>query len=387
MMQMMKNEYYIDEYCESRGLKPSTRRSLGYVLNHYSDFQGLTLHELLEEADDEEEQGIRWKRRTLKHRLIAYMNHCKQTMSLGGAKTYFGKVKGFYTHHEIEIGQLPRWNTKNANITSPILPEDLPTKSIIRQAIEISNPLMRAIITTLISTGLARADLLRLTVDDLLSNTYEHHQKSTIQEALPILSKSDDIICTLKGRRYKNNKPYITFLTPEAITEICNYLLIRDKRNHKYHRPLLQPTDPLFKISPTTYGDKFVEINNTLKLGTRGTYNRFRGHMLRKYHATTLEKDGMSREHIRILQGKANSKVDEAYFYTDTETLRNEFIQHMDGLLIFTETKKIDQYSPEYAELKKQNKILLEKEKQINKIWDKLNNIENRQNIWEEMKQ
>lgn len=380
---MTTNEYYIREYVESRGLKKSTLRSIKYVLNHYSNFQQLTLHELIMEADQEEEAGIRWKRRKLKHRLTQYMNYCKETMEFSAAKSYVTKIKGFYHHHEIEIGNLPKWNPKNARIHPPIKPDDLPTKEIIRQALEISSPLMRAIILTLVSTGMSRADLLRLKVTDFLTSTYQYHQKDTIQEAIPVLLEIDEIIPTLENQRVKNNKYYFTFMTPEAVTEICNYLLIRDKRNHKYHRPLIKPEDPLFKISDTTYGDKFVEINNTLKLGKKGTYNRFRSHMLRKYHATELEKHGMPREHIRTLQGKSNTKVDEAYFYIDTETLRKEYIEAMTGLLMYTEVKTIDNYSEEYIELKRQNE---EYKNNLDTLWEELNNIKERQNIWEKMK-
>lgn len=381
---MTDNEYYIKEYVESRGLKPLTLRSLRYVLNHYSNFQQMTLHDLIMEADQEEEDGIRWKRRTLKKRLIHYMNYCTQNMEYSAAKSYVSKVKGFYNHHEIEIGKLPRWNPKNAKIHPPIKPDDLPTKEIIRQALEISSPLMKAIILTLVSTGMSRADLLRLKVEDFLTSTYQYHQKSTIQEAIPVLLKMDDIIPVLENQRVKNNKYYVTFMTPEAVTEICNYLLIRDKRNHKYHRPLIKPEDKLFKISDTTYGDKFVEINNALGLGRKGTYNRFRSHMLRKYHATQLEKHGMQREHVRTLQGKSNSKVDEAYFYIDTETLREEYIQAMEGLLIYTEVKTIDTYSEEYLELKKQNEHY---KNNLDELWEELNNMKKRTDIWEEMKQ
>lgn len=372
---MMNNEYYITEYVESRGLKPITHRSLRYVLNHYSNYQEKTLHELIMEADKEEDEGIRWKRRTLKKRLTSYMNYCKDNMELGAAKSFVNKVKGFYTHHEIEIGKLPKWNTKNANIHPPIKPDDLPTKDIIRQAVELSAPLMRAILLTIVSTGMSRADILSLSVKDFLTSTYEHHQKNTIQEALPILSKKDDIIVTLERQRSKNNKYYITFLTAEAVSEICNYLLIRDKRNHKYHRPLIGPDDKLFKISNTVYGDKFVEINNTLKLGKKGPYNRFRSHMLRKYHATELEKHGMSREHVRTLQGKSNSKVDEAYFYIDAETLKKEYINAMDGLLILSEVKTITTHSEEYKELKRQKEEL---EKENKNIHMRMDNIEKR---------
>lgn len=356
--EMMNNEEYIAEYVESRGLRESTGRSMTYTLNHYSKFQNATLHELLMEADEEEEQGIRWKRRTLKRRLINYMNHCKKTMTLIAAKTYVGKVKGFYTHHEIEIGNLPKWNTKNANISPPIRPDDLPTREIIRQAVEMSNPVMRAIILSAVSSGMSRSDLLKLTIQNFLDSTYPYHQCNTIQEALPILLKTPDVIPTFESQRTKNNKYFVTFMTPEAVMEICNYLMIRDKRNHKYHRPLLTGKDRLFKIADTTYGDKFVEINNALKLGKKGTYNRFRGHMLRKFHATELEKAGMSREHVRTLQGKSNSRVDEVYFYVDAETLKREYVDAMENLMIYTEVNTMDIKSPEYIQLERENEEL-----------------------------
>lgn len=378
---MKTNEYYIKEYIQSRGLSKKSETSLRYMLNHYSNYNQLPLDELILEADTEEENGIRWKRRTLKTRLINYMNYCKETMTMNSAKSYVGKVKAFYTHNEIEIGHLPPWNNKNAHFNNPIKPDDLPTKEIIMQALELSNPLMKAIILSLISTGMAKIDLLGLTIQDFLTSTYETHHKSTIQEAIPIILKDDSIIPCFEKRRHKNNKYYVTFMTPEATHEICNYLLIRDKRNHKYHRPLIQPEDPLFKISQTTYGDKFVEINNTLKLGTKGTYNRFRGHMLRKYHATQLEKHGMNREHIRTLQGKSNSKVDEAYFYMDKKTLLEEYKKHMQGLLIYTEIKEINTESKEYQELLKQNK---EYKENLDSIYNRLEELEQNRLTWEE---
>ena len=382
----MTNKEYVEEYSTSRGLRHRTHTTMQICLNHYSNFQNMTLHELLEEADMEEEQGIRWKKRTLKKRLINYMNYCKRNMTLTSAKSYLGRVKGFYVHHEIEIGKLPKWNTKNAILNEPILSHDLPTKEILMSAFEKADPVMKAILLTAVSTGMSRVDILSLTIQDFLTSTYEVHKKNNIQEALPILLKEESFIPTLSMRRHKNNKYFFTFMTTEAMHEICNYLLIRDKRNKKYKRPLIQPEDKLFKISNTTYGDKFVELNNALKLGKKGAFNRLRSHMLRKYHATTLEKNGMSREHVRILQGKSNSKVDEAYFYPEPETLQREYVKSMDDLLLLSEVKEITTESPEYQELQKQNKELKEKEKQIDEIWNEINNIKERENIWESLK-
>lgn len=366
---MQTNETYIKEYIQSRGLGKKTYYLFKYILNHYSKYQEKSLHELILEADNEEEQNIRWKRRTLKIRLINYRNYCKQTMKLSSAKTYYKTVKMFYNHHEILIGKLPAWNTKNATISTPITPSDLPTKNIIREAVDIAEPLMKALILFLCSSGMSKVDCLNLTVQDFITASKNYHNEEDIQKALQIMFKSEmEIIPVFNMRRSKTNKYFITFCSPEATQEIINYLLLRDKRNKKYHRPLLTATDKLFKISPAHYQTKFAELNNTMKLGKTGTFNRLRGHMLRKWHATQLEKNGMSRHLVNILQGKSNGSVDDVYFYTDEETLRNEYLQALDGVLVFTEVKEVTKYSPEYLNIVDENKKLkveIEKVKQL----------------------
>lgn len=356
----MKNIEYAKEYSETRGLKKITETKIIVILDHYSNYQQMSIHDLLQEADQEEEDGIRWKRRTLKRRLTNYMNYCKTTMLLSSAKSYFTNVKGFYQHHEIEIGNLPKWNLKNANIPEPITSKNMLTKEIIRDALKVANPVMRGIILTEASSGMTRSDILKLNIGQFLEATREyHHYEDNVQEAVGHMLRLDmDIIPTFHLRRSKNNKYFITFCSPEASKEILEYLRLRDKRNHKYHRNLLSLMDPLFKIHPKTYIDKFGEINHSLNKGKAGTYNQVRGHMLRKFHATQLEKHGMSRDLVNVLQGKSNNSVDDVYFIEDEETLREEYLRALDGVLIFTDIKEITKYSREYQELEVENKEL-----------------------------
>ena len=201
---------------------------------------------------------------------------------------------------------------------------------------------------------------------------------NNIQVAVDIMLQEDlDIIPTFRLRRSKTNKYFITFISPEATIEICKYLKLRDKRNKKYHRNLLSNVDKLFKIHPATYTDKFGEINNQLNTGKAGTYNKIRGHMLRKWNATQLEKHGMSRYLVNVLQGKSNNAVDDVYFIEDEEHLRNEYLQALDGVLIYTDVKQIDKYSPEYHRLEKENKDLKEREEKLNDIMRRLEMLEN----------
>lgn len=369
---MITNEEYIQEYIQTRGLKKNTYLSVKRVMNHYSNFQKLSIHELILEADLEEEQRIRWKNRKLKHRLINYMNHLRKTMTINSVKTHLKIVKAFYTHHEIEIHKLPVLNKKNALVTEPITYADLPDKEIIKKAVEMSKPVMKALILFLSSSGLSKVDALNLTIHQFIESTYHYHHQSDLFQSLAELwkiSKDVDIIPVFKSRRQKTNKYYITFCTHEATMEILRYLAIRSKKTD------LKLTDKLFKIEQHYYTLKFQEINDALGLQKVGHYNRFRGHMLRKFHASNLAKSGMDRTLINVLQGKSNGQVDDVYFFEDENRLKKEYIKHMHSLLIFTEVKEVTKYSEEYLEIKKENELLKEQISEINKMKNEIDKI------------
>lgn len=80
------DEIIIKNMAESRGLSNASYLGFKNVLRHYTNFQGKSLLELIEEAENEEEEKIRWKNRTIKTRLISYMNYCKDNMTINSAK-------------------------------------------------------------------------------------------------------------------------------------------------------------------------------------------------------------------------------------------------------------------------------------------------------------
>ena len=226
---MITNEEYIQEYIHTRGLKKTTYNITKVILNHYSKFQQTTLHELIIEADNEEEQGIRWKNRKLKTRLVNYMTHLRETMKYSSAKTYLRTIKAFYFHHEIEVHRLPKWNPKNAQLTEPLTYNDLPDRQIIKSAVEIAEPLMKALLLFLSSSGMSKVDALSLTINDFIESTFRYHQKMDQVTAIQTLFNMTDIdmIPSFKCRRNKTGKYFITFCTHEATREILNYLYIR----------------------------------------------------------------------------------------------------------------------------------------------------------------
>ena len=76
----------------------------------------MSLTELLEEAEEEEEQGIRWKKRKLKRRLLEYRQHLLERYTLNSTKSLYRPIVAIYKYYEIEILELLPINKKGVII-------------------------------------------------------------------------------------------------------------------------------------------------------------------------------------------------------------------------------------------------------------------------------
>ena len=77
--------------------------------------------------------------------------------------------------------------------------------------------------------------------------------------------------------------------------------------------------------------------------------------MLRKFHASALYNDGMTRDNVNDLQGKAKNKTDDAYFMTNPEDLKYEYIKHLPAVTINKEVEKLSVKSPEFISMEREN--------------------------------
>ena len=323
-----EDEKIVNGFIKVRNL--SNRTVYGYKnsIKLYTDFNEMSLSALLKEAENDEENGIRWKNRKLKERLLDFRLFLQEKYLITTVKVHFQRILTIYRHFEIEIFQLPPINLKNTNNLEPVMFEDLPTKEIIKDAVEIANPIMKAIILFISSSGCARQETLNITIQDFIDATSEYHDSNDIYEIITILIKRDDIIPTFKVKRQKTNKFYFTFCSPQAVSYILDYLII-SKRT-------LKNEDKLFKTNLDYLNDYFHEINDTLKLGKVRKYNRFRSHMLRKFHASSLynHENGLSLDEIDALQGRGKDNTHSAYFMENPIKLKKKYIKVLDAIII-----------------------------------------------------
>lgn len=317
----------INEFVKIRNLSKRTKHGYKDALKKYVDFQDDSFVNLLKEADQEEERGVRWKNRKLKQRLINFRIFLQENFMVSTARVHFQRILTLYKHFEIEIHELPKMSIKSCKQSKPITFEDLPTKEMIRSAVEIANPVMRAMILFMSSSGCARRETLNLTIQDFVDASFEYHNEKDIKEALLVLKDLEDIVPTFRIRRQKTNKYYFTFCSPEASKEIVEYLLNNRKLN---------PNDKLFKINLDYLNKSFGEINDELRLGKVGNYNKFRSHMLRKFHASSLynAENGLNLDEIDELQGRGKNTIHSSYFMENPIILKSKYIKSLSSINI-----------------------------------------------------
>ena len=321
----------MNEFIKVRNLNTRTVYGYNNAIKLYTNFNKMSLSELLKEAENDEEKGIRWKNRKIKQRLLNFRVYLQKHYLISTVKVHFQRILTIYRHFEIEIHNLPPINLKNTNKLKPIMFEDLPTKEIIKDAINITNPIMKAIILFISSSGCARQETLNITIQDFIDATSEYHDSEDIYEIITILIKRDDVVPTFKLKRQKTNKFYFTFCSPEAVSYILDYLIISKRK--------LKKEDKLFKTNLDYLNNYFNEINESLNLGKVRKYNRFRSHMLRKFHASSLynHENGLSLEEIDALQGRGKHNTHSSYFMENPKNLKEKYINSLKSILIFNQ--------------------------------------------------
>ena len=193
-----------------------TKKIYRRAVRKYTEYFSMSMTELLEEAEAEEEQGIRWKKRKLKRKLLEFRQHLIENYSLNTVKTNMSPILSIYKYYEIEILDLPRINKKAVKTSEPITFKDLPDKQIIRQSLTVANPTMKAVIYFMASSGCARRETLNLTIGDYIDALSEYTQETDIYSIINNWNYDNLVIPTFNVLRQKTGKYYITYCSPEA---------------------------------------------------------------------------------------------------------------------------------------------------------------------------
>ena len=374
----------LEQFFIDRNSSKATQDHYKAAVKLYEGTIGKTLDELIDEADAEEEDGIRWKRRKLKTYLMEFRNHLYANKAQGTARQYFVDIQTIYRHFEIELQPLPTLAAKSVDKTYELDYDDILTKEEIIDAYYEATNVVKCIILLASSSGLSKVDLLNLTVSDFIKAC--GCKNDNLAEQLDFLKHQHKLIPCFKGTRQKTNKSYITFCSPEATEHIVQYLIGRNAEIQKAYEQgesiesQLNCDDKLFDISNSHLSFMLRNINDKLNLGKVGKNTKFRMHMLRKFHSTTLIniENGFTVEEVDTLQGRSQDKTHRAYFHNSREKLYNKYLLYVDELMLFSSLNDVTK--EEYEKVKKENeeynKKLGEQQKTIEKIIENQKQLE-----------
>ena len=372
----------LNEIFKERNSSPKTQKLYRQSVAQFEIFSNKKLEEILLMALNEEKQKTAWRDSTLRAYLIDFRIYLYEKYKTKTAKLYLTLIISIFRHLEFVVPQLPRYS---ANIQIlPILPEDIPDREMLQQCIDIAPIEVQTFVPFTSSSGMSRQDALNLSIGDYLEATKEYHNNTgNVIEDIKTMNSSDvDIIPVFRDlTRQKTGVPYFTFASPEAAKAVNNYLisrrvLIYDENDKVVGSRDVTSEDSLFDISYQYLGNLFKEINEKLKLGKAGRYNRFTPHMLRKYHATQLHAAGMTESKIDILQGRTpNSVIHESYIRVKVEDLKQEYIDCLPYINDINKVRtKLDVEIEKNIELENE---LSSKKREIESMNDRLSTIEN----------
>jgi integrase len=372
----------LDYWFEKRNLSEATREVYTKSMKHYCFSIGKSISELHDEADDEEERGVRLKKRLYSTYIIKFKKYLAETgKSEQTIRLYLTGVKAFYQANDIRP---PEITVRKGEMTMEQNYGHLLTKKEIKKLADIANTRDRAIIYLMALSGMSQREVRDLTLKKFLESTVQalNININSINELFMYEKSINDVIIMLEITRTKVHYRYHTFIPPEAIRTILTYLNERiHSENEKIKIKGLE--GPLFvKINGESMTMKTV-TNVFIKLGQRagfkhefGAYRSWRSHGLRKYFISTIINS--LGDHI-LADYLAGHKIDEMkrrYWFADPEDLKKKYLKALPFLsLEDVEVHSIQ--SPEFVKVESELNDTKKRLKRLEKYFEERERIDN----------
>jgi len=333
----IENEEKFKEFCFDREIRTSTINNYKNALQKYCNFIGMTLDELIREAEDEEDSGIRLKRRKINTYLREFKVSLNESnLSESTIELIMLLVKSFYRENEIELPKNTKKGVGKAQRRETI--DDLPKMEEIRRFMEHLNSVYKAMTVMCLSSGMGASEVTSLTFEHLYKATSIKPYPETITQLIEELKAKGNLIPTWDIKRIKRNFKYTTFSSPESVNRIIIYL---EELNNKFPDYKPEPKDKLFrglKSNKPLIANDFLAIyaykNREFSFRkTEDDRNVIRVHSLRKYFASTLEFNKVPHLTTRRLLGHSVDSVTSAYFKVDVESLKEDYLEVVKHLM------------------------------------------------------
>lgn len=339
----------------------SNQTRTGYInsLKKYSEFHNMTLEELIEEAEEDEDNAVKKRKRRINKRIIDFKNHlCETTYKnpINGKegqyspltiKTYLKDIKSFYNVYDIDVPKIRNLPTEQKEGFDDTISKDM-IKSVLRNTTNLKH---KVIFLALASSGIDSDTLRKITWNDFFKASEEYHNWGTPQMILKTLKENGEVIPLFHSTRGKTNYEHIFFFSPETVEAICTYGL---------SLKTIDENKSIVNMGRAGLTKVFSRANDRLNYGltSAGTRRKFHAHGLRSYFATQLigtSVDGMMVDSLMIefMLGHSIPATTAAYYKKNSKVLKDTYTKILPKLAI-EEVNVRDINSPEYKQLEKQ---------------------------------
>lgn len=353
----------LEEMKVYKNWKPATYKLYEISLGSYCKFHKLSMYELIQEAESDEETIFKLNKRRIKRRLTSYqLGMIQQGLTNSSINNYVAHIKMIYKYHDIEIPEIEGLKVQNNEKFT-----DIPSKEEIQTAINHSRTKMKAIITFIASSGLRRSDVAQLTIKDFIEATAEYHSGNNILEVLKELTNKKYVIPLWNITSVKTGINFITFNSAE-----CTQFTLQMLRE-RLMKEDLNEDNYLFDNNTDNITARFENINDKLSYGWKDNRRRFTPHALRKYFGTSLTGDDMDLLSCEFLLGHTIAGVKRSYYFSNPEKLKNKYIRHMNCLTFSDVVNIVDIDSKEKRELIELREYKKESFDKINRLEEMVN--------------
>lgn len=356
-----EDEDLLDHWFLIRNLSTGTQESYRIAIRDYSKIIGKNPKDLIDEAEEEEDAGMRPRKRKVTHYLLKFKKHLENKgIAPGTLSLYVSAVRSFYKAFDIT---LPEIKLDQGDIGLEKNIGKRLTRNDLHKLISAANHRERALIYLMTLTGMGQQEARDLKIKKLL-NSAGAEVDMELENVYDLFKHENQIlreVLTLEITRKKSKIRHHTFLPPEATREILSYLKERCYgRNEKVR--VINIDDYIFVNNVGNQLSRDSIVTNFRRIGQQagfqkedGAYSFWRSHALRKYFISNIINKIGEKIIADYMAGHKINNQDRTYWQANPDDLKQHYLKALPYLSI-DEAKIRDYTTKEFEEIMEDSK-------------------------------
>jgi integrase len=335
----IENDPKLQRFMKKRHYKTRSRLLTIARFQYYYEVTKLLPSQAIEEAGDEEDQGIPLRRSRLVQHLEDFDDYLEENYSQNTRQQSMNTIRSFYRRNRITLPEAERLVATKPPVTLTV--QDLPGVDDVKKVLTIANVRDTAIILLQLSSGMGRAEIINLTLRDLVDAVNrKNNVELTINELPNIVETRPEWVETAQPliwfvERVKTRKNYFTFSSTESLEKILDYLDHRPPVTWEEGTKLFRTVTHKGPISPTRLVNIYKYYNNECGFGkAKDGLSYFRSHNIRKLCGNLLKTRIGYRNADMILGHGDRDRTRGDYLKPDIEDLFNLYFENMNQVTI-----------------------------------------------------